>query len=228
MGGKVDGIESLQRIVCRSHDDVNIRSRAGKINKAVATSQVHTLRHFVVGRENACYIRAGSNGRYFERSVPVLFQQPVELRQVRQPLFIRRYNLHICNGFQPGCLVGVMFHMTYEHNRPLIGGDRHLPPESLVEFQPQNSLKFIDNACHAGVRSDEHICILCTAVSFNELTGMVVGGSHGAAGDASLGMRIAHEGGYLLHKKLLDRLIEPAAGRPVGINQRLSAVGCLK
>jgi hypothetical protein len=65
-------------------------------------------------------------------------------------------------------------------------------------------------------------------MAFDDLASLMIGHRHSRSGNGGLGMRIGHEGAELVDEFFFNGAIQPAAGRPVGVDDFLLAKRRLK
>ncbi|MNG08080.1 hypothetical protein D3C84_914120 [compost metagenome] len=108
------------------HIDLYIRRTGGKVDKTIAVIFVNHFSKFSVWREYPRYIRRRRERPELQRSVTEGMQKRVENNRTYAPALVWWYYHHVCVGLCPSCMIAVMFHMGYKHNRFSCRGQRLL------------------------------------------------------------------------------------------------------
>jgi hypothetical protein len=133
-------------------------------------------------------------------------------------------NKDIGNCFVPCCLVGVMLHVSDEHNRAFILRDRKFIAETLRYFYAEQPLKLIDGGSHTCADKEKRIIGTGVDMLFDNLMRMMVCVRHQSAGNARLGMCIADERPERVEHFLFNRSVQSSAGSPIRIDNFFRAV----
>lgn len=116
-----------------------------------------------------------------------------------------------------------MLHMCDENHRPFFLVQTFAIGQSTAKPQSKDSLHFIDNCCHSETRQDDDIIRSRITVLLDDFLSMMVCPCHPRARLATLRMRVPDEWSEALHDGFLDRLVQPTAGNPIGIEQFLTS-----
>ncbi|MNC32602.1 hypothetical protein D3C75_809640 [compost metagenome] len=219
-----DSIQLLQRIG-RMHIDGYIWSAGGKIHKANSAVAVHGGSELVIGGLESCNVGAGREGADLEAAVPVEHQQTFQLPQISSSVRSGRHGYDIADALLPGQQIGVMLHVADKNNGAFLRDAHIIFPQPFRKFQAHQPLQLID--CAGGAVAAEEQGILRSGIHMvpDNLPGFVIGQCHGQSGCVRFRMRVADIRPEAVLNFAFNGLIQPSAGCPVGIQQRLTAIG---
>ena len=118
----------------------------------------------------------------------------------------------------------MVLHVGDEDHRPELVREPAERRQLFREAEPEHPLELVDHRGHPGALGDDHVVGRGVDVLLQETLGPLVGAGHRHSGGAGLRVGVPDQRTELLHQPPLDGRVEPAARRPVGVEQRPLAV----
>ena len=185
---------------------------------------MHDLGDVMVGRPDTGNVGTGGDGRDLRFAMPVFMQQPLQIIKIHQAFGIGANHFDVGKGFQPGGLIGMMLHVAAEYDGTFRLRQAYFGAVFFMYFKPENALECVGHPGHPRIRRDQDITVESPQVLLDDLLGPVIGHGHDLTRYRRFGMCISHERTDLSGQLLFYGSVKPAAGRPIGIDNRLFTV----
>ena len=207
------------------HVDGHVGGGGGEVDEAVAAVAMHDRGHLVIGGVDAGDVGAGGERADLQVAVLVALQDLLQVVEVGEAVGTAAHDLDVAAAFVPGGVVGVVLHVGDDHQRLFPAAPREPAAILVGDPQAQQALQLVDDGRHAEAGKEDGVVVAGVHVALDVLLRLAVGRGHARAGHRGFGVGVGHERAQAVGDVFLDGAVEAAAGRPVGIDDALLAIG---